>query len=65
MITNRNLNRTAVLIYFFLISNFITFTNVIAESPYSISWEKDGAILGAGLGVLAAGLILENSILME
>jgi len=38
------------------------FSNVSAQSPYKISWEKDAAILGAGITVSGLGYWLEQKI---
>ena len=45
-----------------LISAFVLITATSAQSPYKLSWEKDGIILGSGAAVSAIGYLMEQKI---
>ena len=40
----------------------LSYSNLHCESPYKLDWTKDGIIIGAGIGLGAVSLILDNKV---
>ena len=58
-----NIERISMkIVHSFLASIFIFISISTAQSPYKLSWEKDGIILGSGAIVASGGYFLEQKI---